>query len=139
MDIENTIKKFLLREHIVFQEHSFPNNPGLIVLTFDYDNDSYNIRIDEKRGLFTIKAFTVTLDMLLVFKIMPRINELNQTMYGNFSWYEKDFFAYLLSCQVDQLCVGGITINEQLVLKTFAIVYKGVKALDGLLGTKKYQ
>lgn len=138
MDIENTIKKFLLREKIAFQEHTFPSAPGMKVLTFDYDNNAYNIKIAENRNQFTIKSFTATMDKFLVYKLMPEINELNKTMFCNFSWYEKDYYAYLLTCHIDQVCGGGMTINEHLVLKTFAYVYKGIKALEELLKDKMY-
>lgn len=137
MDIENTIKRFLLREGFAFQEHSFPNVPGLKVLTFDYDNNAYNIKITENRNQFTIKSFTATMDQFLVYRLMPKINELNGTMFCRFSWYEKDYYAYLLSCQIDQVCGGGMTINEDLVLKTFGYVYHGVKALEDLLKNNK--
>ncbi len=134
MEIENTIKKFLTREKIAFHEHPFPN---LKVLACDIDGNPYNIKIFEKSGIFKVKSFTATYDEFLVLSKMPEINRLNQTMFGTFSWYEKNHYAYLLSCELDQLCTGGITINEQLVEDVFVEVRKGVKALEQILTWKK--
>lgn len=123
MDIERTMKSFLLREHIPYAENR-ENNENTI--TCEIEGNPYRIIINEDSGLLSIVAFVATDEVAIAYEIFPKINTLNQTMFGNFSWHTVDDFIYVFSCRCDQLCVGGITVNEQLVEDLMVEVHKGI-------------
>ena len=123
MDIEKTVKAFLSREHIPYAENR-ENNKN--TLTCEIEGDSYRIIIEENRGLLAIVAFVATDEIAIAYQIFPKINSLNQTMFGNFSWHIVNNYIYVFSCRCDQLCVGGIAVNEQLVEDLMVEVHKGI-------------
>ena len=123
MDIDKTVKAFLLREHIPYAENRENNKK---IITCEIEGAPYRIIIDEDSSLLSIVAFVATDEIAIAYQIFPKINTLNQTMFGNFSWHIVDNYIYVFSCRCDQLCIGGITANEQLVEDLMVEVHKGI-------------
>lgn len=143
MEIAKTVKTFLTREGIGFSEGKSVNNKTHLtetVIHCEIEDCDYNILINEN-GLLSVTGTIIFDQPYMANFIIPKINELNQSMFCSFYWqritppaeYANDPTLHVFYCQYDQLCINGITINEQLVEDIFVEVHKGLEAIANSL------
>lgn len=143
MDIEKTVKSFLTREHIRYSLRTRVNSKTHqteTIIHCEIEHSDYNIMINEK-GLLSVTGTLICDKPYKSYYIIPKINELNQNLFGSFYWhsitppsnYPDAPQIFVFYCQYDQLCINGITVNEQLVEDIFIEVHKGLEAIANSL------